>query len=234
MARDKLEILVVEDEEAIRRGLCDVLVYHGYAPTAVEDGESGLRQGRSAQYALVLLDIMLPGINGFDVCRELREIRPTLPVLMLTARGSEDDILAGFRAGADDYVTKPFSIAELMARIEALLRRSGQLQRENIDPFPFGDWSILPGELRATRDDACVDLTPRELSILGLFFKEAGRIVSRRTLLAEVWGSPDPDALETRSVDMQIAKLRKKLGVGARRGTWIETVRGAGYRYSGH
>ena len=127
MAEPKAAILVVEDELAIQRGLCDVLAFHGYQPTGVGTGEEGLRQGRSGQFELVILDIMLPGINGFDVCEQLRAELPRLPILMLTARGAEDDVLRGFRSGSDDYVTKPFSISELLARVEALLRRSGKL-----------------------------------------------------------------------------------------------------------
>jgi len=233
MSDGKLEILVVEDEEPIRRGLCDVLAFHGYRPTAAEDGETGLRQSLRHGYALLVLDIMLPGMDGFEVCRELRNERRSLPVLMLTARGSEEDVLAGFRAGADDYVTKPFSVAELMARVEALLRRSGALPRDGEQAFRFGDWQIDPTNLRATCGEEPIDLTPRELAVISLFHKESGRIVSRRSLLSEVWGSPDPDAIETRSVDMQIAKLRKKLRAGSGADGFIETVRGVGYRYVG-
>jgi len=231
MSQSKLEILVVEDEPAIRTGLCDVLAYHGYAPIGVADGEAGLRRASCGAFVLLLLDVMLPGLSGFDVCRAVREARPALPILMLTARGSESDVLTGFRAGADDYVTKPFSVAELMARIEALLRRAGRLPRAGAEAFAFGDWKVDPASLQACRDREHVELTPRELSILLLLLRERGRIVSRRTLLAEVWGSPNPAAIETRSVDMQIAKLRKKLGVGTDPGSWIETIRGAGYRY---
>ena len=121
----KLPILVVEDEAAIRSGLCDVLAYHGHAPDGVESGEDGLRRALATPYALVLLDVMLPGKSGFEVCRELRAARPAQAILMLTARGSEADVLEGFRCGADDYLTKPFSVAELVARVEALLRRAG-------------------------------------------------------------------------------------------------------------
>lgn len=225
----KARILVVEDEEAIRRGLCDVLAYHGHAPTEAEDGERGLELAIGGGFALVLLDIMLPGRSGFDVCRALREQGESVPVLMLTARGSEDDVLEGFRCGADDYVTKPFSVAELSARVEAILRRSGGLREAASSVFAFGPWQVDPGNLRATADAAKADLTAREVEILRLFVREEGRIVSRRMLLAEIWQARDPERLETRTVDMQIAKLRKKLG-GAD-ASLLETVRGAGYRY---
>ncbi len=141
-------ILVVEDEEAIRGGLADVLVYHGYAPTAVETGEEGLELGLGGRFALVILDLMLPGIHGLEVCRRLRDRLPVLPILMLTAKGSEDDVVRGLRAGADDYVTKPFSIRELVARVEALLRRSGGLRA--VESFAFGPWEIDSNGLAAT------------------------------------------------------------------------------------
>jgi two-component system response regulator RegX3 len=228
----KARILVVEDEEAIRRGLCDVLAYHGHAPIAAEDGERGLELATSGDFALLLLDLMLPGLSGFDVCRELRERGHDIPVLMLTARGSEEDVLEGFRCGADDYVTKPFSVAELTARVEAILRRSGGLRKDEAHaPFDFGPWKIDPSNLRAEVGDTRVDLTTRELEILELFLRERDRIVSRRMLLAEVWRAPDPDRLETRTVDMQIAKLRKKLDGEST--SLLETVRGAGYRFGG-
>src|SRR5215510_14380858 len=137
----KTAVLVVEDEESIRGGLCDVLAFRGYAPEGVERGDEGLRRGLSREHALVLLDVMLPGLSGFDVCRELRSALPQLPILMLTARGAESDVLDGFRAGADDYVTKPFSVAELVARVEALLRRAGgRAREEDPTPFAFGTW----------------------------------------------------------------------------------------------
>jgi len=119
-------ILVIEDEGAILRGLCDVLAFHGHEPEGVDRGDLGLEAAtaQGSDFALVLLDVMLPGMNGFDVCEKIREARPSLPILMLTARGAEEDVLRGFRCGADDYVTKPFSVAELVARVEALLRRT--------------------------------------------------------------------------------------------------------------
>jgi DNA-binding response OmpR family regulator len=230
MANSKTAILVVEDELAIQRGLCDVLAFHGYQPTGVETGEEGLRCGRSGQYELVILDIMLPGMNGFDVCEQLRAELPRLPILMLTARGAEDDVLRGFRCGSDDYVTKPFSISELLARVEALLRRAGKLDRPCEEVFEMGEWRVDAAERLARCGEAAVELSRREVEILALLARERGRIVSRRTLLAEVWGFDAPERIETRTVDMHIAKLRKKLAEGRE---LIETVRGEGYRFSG-
>jgi two-component system response regulator RegX3 len=227
---EKLAILVVEDEEAIRRGVCDVLAYHGFAPEGVDRGDEGLRRALANQHALAILDVMLPGKNGFDVCRELRAGLPQLPILMLTARGAEPDVLEGFRAGADDYVTKPFSVAELVARVQALLRRSGARREAPAAPFGIGPWQVDPATRLARNGDAEVELTPREHELLALFAAEPGRILGRRRLLREVWGFSQPDRIETRTVDMHIAKLRRKLGDDALR---IETVRGEGYRYSG-
>jgi len=232
-AAPRVPVLVVEDEESIRAGLCDVLSFHGYEAEGAERGDEGLRLALGNRFALVILDIMLPGMNGFDVCEKLREAQPRIPILMLTARGSEDDVLRGFRCGADDYLTKPFSLAELLARVEALLRRTAApdspREPEAPEHFDFGGWKVDPQELVAHRGDARVDLTRRDVEILSLFRLEAGRIVSRRRLLHEIWGYPQPERVETRTVDMHIAKLRKKLEASS----LIETVRGEGYRFSG-
>jgi two-component system response regulator RegX3 len=225
----KRAILVVEDEPAICSGVCDVLAYHGHAPTGVASGEDGLRHALDGRFALVLLDVMLPGIDGFAICRELRAKRPDQAILMLTARGAEADVLEGFRCGADDYVTKPFSVAELMARVEALLRRTGAAAESPREPFVFAGWQIDPAARTATRRRTTVELTGRELALLALFAAERGRIVSRRRLLADVWGMRNTAQIETRTVDVHLAKLRKKIDAHAA----IETVRGEGYRYGG-
>jgi two-component system response regulator RegX3 len=226
----KAPILVVEDEPAIRTGVCDVLAYRGHAPDGVSSGEDGLRRALERPYALVVLDVMLPGTSGFDVCRALRAERPAQAILLLTARGSEEDILEGFRCGADDYVTKPFSVAELVARVEALLRRSGALAPADAPPFAFGAWHVDPGARTAVCDGAAVDLSAREVQLLALFVRERGRIVSRRRLLGEVWGLRHVDGIQTRTVDVHIAKLRRKIGGDE---APIETVRGEGYRFVG-
>ncbi len=221
-------ILVVEDERPIREGVCDILAYHGHQPLGVETGDDGLREALTGRHALVVLDVMLPGMSGFDVCKRLRDDSPAQAILMLTARGGEDDILEGFRCGADDYVTKPFSVAQLVARVEALLRRCGSEAPVPEEPFSFGAWQIDPTARAATRSGATAILTAREVALLALLHGERGRIVSRRRLLIEVWGMPSGADVQTRTVDMHIAKLRKKLSDEA-----IETVRGEGYRYAG-
>jgi DNA-binding response OmpR family regulator len=224
-------ILVIEDESAIRAGVCDALELHGHAADGVDSGEEGLRRALAAPFALVLLDVMLPGMSGFEVCRALRAERPEQAIVLLTARGAEADVLEGFRCGADDYVTKPFSVAELMARVAALLRRSGATAQTVEAPFAFGAWRVDPEGRRAVCDAAVVALSARELALLALFARERGRIVSRRRLLAEVWGMRHVEAIHTRTVDVHIAKLRKKIEAGRRAA--IETVRGEGYRFGG-
>jgi two-component system response regulator RegX3 len=226
----KLAILVVEDESVIATGLCDVLAFRGYAPSSAATGDDGLRRALAGSFALVLLDVMLPGLSGFDVCRELRAKRPEQAILMLTARGAESDVLEGFRAGADDYVTKPFSIAELMARVEALLRRSGRLAPAE-RPFELGGWRVDPATRTANAGARAVELSQREIDMLALFARDRGRIVSRRTLLLEVWGMSHVDHVQTRTVDVHVGKLRKKLGM-SETGP-LETVRGEGYRFLG-
>jgi len=227
---EKIRILIVEDEENIREGISDVLAYHGYDPSAVATGDEGLEQAMSGDFAVVILDVMLPGLNGFDICRQVRESLPRQSILMLTAKGSEDDVIEGFRYGADDYVTKPFSIRELVARIEALLRRSGELDRAR-EVFKFGRWEIDRANLRARADEITREITAREVDLLSVLLREKGRIVSRRSLLQEIWGMSNADEVQTRTVDMHIAKLRKKIdGEGE---SIIETVRGAGYRFNG-
>lgn len=222
----KLPILVVEDERAIRVGLCDVLAFRGYAPTGVETGPDGLSEALTGRYALVLLDVMLPGMDGFSVCRELRARRPGQAILMLTARGAEGDVLEGFRAGCDDYVSKPFSLAQLLARVDALLRRSHAAPPATLR---LGPLTVEGDALRAVAGGRAVDLSRRDVEVLS-FLAEAGeRPVSREELLKRVWGYQKVDAVETRAVDMHVVKLRKKLAVLGEE-ELVETVRGAGYR----
>lgn len=226
-------ILVVEDEEPIRQGLLDVLVFHGFAAEGAASGEAGLAAVASRPPDLVILDVMMPGLDGLEICRRLRVAHADLPILMLTAKGAEEDVVAGFNAGADDYVCKPFSLRELMVRVEAILRRSGRSPQSA--PFDLGGVRLDPGNLRLSADGAApVDLTRRECHMLLHLHRHRDRIVSRREFLAEVWGYSEPD-LETRTVDIHLQRLRRKLeAVSPRLGkTLIETVRGSGYRLRG-
>ena len=208
----KAAILVVEDEAAIRGGLCDLLAFHGYQAIGVATGEDGLQHALREDYAIILLDVMLPEMSGFDVCRQLRAKRPGQAILMLTARGAEEDVLEGFRCGADDYVTKPFSVSELAARVAALA--AARRARSPIRPANHSSSRSGPStRARAPRSPVptTIALSAREVDLLALFARERGRIVSRRRLLTDVWGMRHPDDIYTRTVDVHIAKLRKKI-----------------------
>jgi DNA-binding response OmpR family regulator len=217
-------VLVVEDEASILRGLSDVLRFRGYTVLTAEDGNDGLRLALAERLDLIVLDVMLPGQSGYVVCERLRRAGCETPVLMLTAKGDEDDVVRGFEAGANDYVTKPFGVRELLARMDALLRRPGS---EPAGAFRCGPLEIDPERAEAHDGALRATLSPREVRILRLLCREPGRIVSRRTLLRDAWDMNNADQVETRTVDVHIAKLRKKLGA---HGELIETVRGQGYR----
>ncbi|MFZ5892570.1 MAG: response regulator transcription factor [Myxococcota bacterium] len=217
-------ILVVEDEPSIRQGLLDVLIFRGYRADFAVDGKQALQRAAQQDFDLVLLDVMLPELDGFGVCRALRERGAALPILMLTAKNAEDDVLRGFEAGADDYVTKPFSIRQLLARVQALLKRS---RKPTDESFRFGPLEVQPEHGLLRGDAGEVELSQKEVEILRVLAEEPGRIVSRRVLLRDVWGMHNVDQVETRTVDVHIGKLRKKLGA---HGELLETVRGQGYR----
>ena len=222
-----LPILVVEDEDAIRQGLCDVLVFNGYAAEGIPDGSDGCQSALSGGYDLIILDVMLPGMDGFSICREIRRRRPTQPVLILTARGSEDDLVTGFSAGADDYVSKPFSLRELMVRVEALLRRSGRAPGDEQIRYAGVRFDGL--NLTATFRERTAPLTRREMDIIAYLLRHRERIVSKGELLTDVWHYKDPD-VETRTVDIHMLKLRKKIAALTDGSGLIQTVRGEGYR----
>ena len=227
MPSPKAQILVVEDDPAILNGLLDVLVFNGYAATGEKDGRRGLATARRMAFDLVILDVMLPSMDGFTVCRELRAAKPRQPVLMLTAKGAEEDIVTGFQAGADDYVSKPFSLRELMVRIEALLRRSGKLAGE--EEIVWKDVVFRGKTLEVHYDGEVGELTRREMDIVAYLFHHQDRIVSKKELLTEVWHYADAD-IETRTVDIHMLKLRKKIATLTGDIPFIQTVRGQGYR----
>jgi DNA-binding response OmpR family regulator len=223
----KARILVIEDDPALRRGLADVLVFNGYEVQAVGDGQEGLQTALGQPADLVLLDLMLPSLDGLSVCREIRRRRPNQPVVMLTAKGAEDDIVAGFQAGADDYIPKPFSLRELLVRVEAVLRRAGK----NLgDREVVWNGILFDGRnLRAEYGGRAVELTRREMDIIVYLQRHSARIVSKRELLTEVWQYADA-GIETRTVDIHVLKLRKKMAELAGDAPLIDTVRGEGYR----
>ena len=225
----KKRLLVVEDEEAIRTGLVDVFVFHGYEVDATGDGRDGLERALGQRYDLVLLDVMLPSMNGFDVCEAIRERDRRLPVIMLTAKVSDEDIVSGLRLGADDYVGKPFGVQELVLRVEAVLRRAAPatvIEQLPIDDNATIDCANLAGEI----DGSAVRFTRREIEILQYLHAHAGRAVTREELLVGVWGYPPDLDIETRTVDIHVAKIRRKIERDAQQPRRLLTVRGAGYR----
>jgi len=222
-------IVVVEDEDAIRRGVVDMLTIAGYETYEAADGEAGLLEAQRAGVSLVLLDLLLPKMNGFEVLEELRRTRQALPVIILTARGSEDDRIRGLRSGADDYVMKPFSARELLARVEAVLRRSPE-RPQPVLRISMGSTYVDCGRREICgKDNERVALSEMEADILQRLASMSGRCVSREELLSAVWGIRD-GAVETRAIDMHITRLRQKLRSHSdAEGDWIVTVRGKGY-----
>jgi two-component system, OmpR family, alkaline phosphatase synthesis response regulator PhoP len=221
-------VLVVEDDQPIRRGIVDALAFAGYKALEAPDGEAGLSAAIGAEIDLVLLDVLMPRKDGFAVLEELRRIRPSLPVIMLTARGAEEDRVRGLRTGADDYVIKPFSVKELLARVEAVLRRSAER--------PGGVASItiagrtIDFERREVRlpSGKRAELSDREAAILQYLSANPARAIARSELLARVWGL-DPRGIHTRTVDMHIARLRELLEDDPAEPEVILTVRSKGY-----
>lgn len=226
----KARIVVVEDEPAIRRGLVDALRITGYDVAEAGDGMAGLREAQSGGVDLVLLDLMLPKKDGFEVLSELRRVCPTRPVIILTAKGGEDDRVRGLKMGADDYVVKPFSARELVARVEAVLRRTMK-EAVEVTVVKFGRASIdlQRREVRWSVDNRC-DLSETEAALLKYLIANRERAVSREELLGRVWGIGTA-GLETRAVDMHVARLRAKLKdpSGAETPEPIVTVRAHGY-----
>jgi DNA-binding response OmpR family regulator len=230
----KRRVLVVEDDQAMGVALRDGLSYEGYDVLLATTGPEGLRLARQCRPEVMLLDVMLPGISGLDLCKRLRTEGSTVPIVMLTARGQEIDKVLGLRLGADDYVTKPFSFLELLARLEAVTRRAGRdagERADGTDTFSFGSVCVDFAHHDARRAGARIDLTPREFRLLAFFVQHRGEVVTRDQLLAAVWGySAIPF---TRTVDVHIAKLRKKVEDNPEDPHHILTVHGMGYKFAG-
>jgi DNA-binding response OmpR family regulator len=223
------KILVIEDDISILRGLKDNLEFEGYAVLTETNGEKGMRLALEKNPDLILLDIMLPGMNGYEICRKLKIEKPEVPVIMITARGTEIDNLSGLDIGADDYVTKPFSIPELMARIRAVLRRTSS-DIVIPDEYCFGNIKLDFKKLRAFRDNQEIKLSSKEFSIMEYFIRHEGEAVHRNDLLNEVWGY---EALPTtRTIDNFILDLRKKIEDNPSKPKYIESVRDVGYRFN--
>ncbi len=227
MKKPKANILIVEDDPAILHGLLDVLVFNGYQPEGCADGGEGLEKGLHNRFDLILLDVMLPTMDGFSICRQIRKKKPDQPIIMLTAKGAEPDIVTGFKAGADDYISKPFSLRELMVRIEAVLRRSGKNLGD--DQLTIGEIFFDGNNLNAVNGETKIELTRREMDIIVYLHRHSSRIVSKKELLLKVWNYSDAD-IETRTVDIHIQKLRKKIASLIGETPFLLTIRGEGYR----
>ena len=226
----KIRLLIVEDEEAIRAGLMDVFVYHGYDVDFAADGPEGLAKALSGRFDLILLDVMLPGLDGFEICNRIRAQDRDQPVIMLTAKGADEDIIQGLSLGADDYVAKPFSVAQLVLRVQAVLRRSGIGAERDATIRLGADVEVDCRNLVGQRNGEALSFTRREVELLQYLQMNSKRPASRDELLAKVWGYARNLDIETRTVDIHVAKLRRKIEPDPAQPQYLVTVRGAGYR----
>jgi len=223
-----ITILVIEDDPAVRRGVVDVLEYAGYRTLEAGDGHLGMELALKANYRLLLLDLVMPGPSGFDILQAIKRKRPGQAVIILSARGEENDRVRGLTTGADDYVVKPFSMKELLARVDAVLRRTCERAAPSDErPVPGGTADFKERVVRF-EDGRKEDLSEREADLLRYLIDSQGRIVSREEILRHLWGL-DPDRTETRTIDMHVMHLRTKLGDKDQR--LIATVRGKGYQF---
>ena len=222
-------ILIIEDEIAIAEGLIDLCELNGYNVKHCADGESGLSEALTGKYGLILLDLMLPGIDGFTVCDKIRETDRSIPIIILSAKNSDDDIINGLKFGADDYIPKPFSVPMLLARIEAVLRRSRQ-SAENEGKLIAGNLKVDFREYRGTRGTKELAFTRKEIEILEFLWSRRDTAVPRAELLRKVWGYENAESVDTRTVDIHITKLRKKIEDDPSHPKLLVTFRGEGYQ----
>lgn len=249
-----MKVLVAEDDPYTRKALVEILASDGYEVEAVSDGVAAWNAFRNGGADLACLDVMMPGLSGYDVCRKIRDSGSTIPVLFVSAKSEEIDTVLGLELGADDYIAKPFGARELSARIRAILRRATasddpearamakNLTAQNRDngqgidpeaitasgPFDFGPWHVVPSELRAHRSDVVVDLSPREICLMFQLVRNKGKVVSRTSFFQSCWGWDS--APQSRTLDQHIAVLRKKIESDPKIPLLIETVQGIGYR----
>lgn len=230
-----MKILVAEDDENIRQGLISLLQREGYDPVGARDGREALRLFDSLIPDFVCLDIMMPGLDGYEVCRQIRQKSPGVPIIFISAKSEEIDRVLGLELGADDFIVKPFGVHEVVARIRAVTRRclaarTGAAHNElATEPFRMDDLDVFPAELRARRADAAIDLSLRETKMLQLLYRHAGKVVTRDMFFDACWGRDYmPDS---RTLDQHVAQLRKRIERDPKNPRIIATVHGAGYRY---
>ena len=221
-------ILIIEDDVSILRGLKDNLTFEGYQVHTSTDGQEGLKLAFEKHIDLLLLDLMLPGINGYEICRKLKKENPQLPIIMITARGSEMDTVAGLDVGADDYISKPFGIPELLARVRAVLRRSTK-DEEEIETYSFGNVSLDFKKFHAIVNNEQTELSSKEFAIMKYLIEHEQEVIHRHELLERVWGFEVTPT--TRTVDNYILELRKKMEEDPSNPKHIITIRGAGYKF---
>lgn len=228
--KESASILIVEDEDAIRVGLVDVLIYHGYQVDYAKEGVSGLEKALTGKYDLILLDVMLPNMDGFKICTKIREQDKAQPIIMLTAKSSDEDVVNGFTLGADDYVSKPFSVTQLILRIKAVLRRSipENIEQTFIQLDENRKIDLQNLSIQIGKDN--LPFTKREIEVLEYLLRNNQRPVAREELLSNVWGYSEELAIETRTVDIHIARIRRKIEKDPKNPQFLITIRGAGYR----
>jgi len=229
-ARATAKILIVEDEPNMVAGLRDNFEYEGYTVITARDGVEGLQRALDVSPDLVVLDVMMPRMSGLEVCKQLRAKRGSIPIIMLTARGQEVDKVVGLELGADDYVTKPFSIRELLARVKAVLRRTATLPKD-MDRHSFADVEVDLKRCRVLKSGKVIEVSSKEFELLKYFICHSGEILSRDRLLEEVWGYENYPT--TRTVDTHLVRLRQKLEPDPEQPQYFLTVHGTGYRFVG-
>lgn len=228
-----MKVLVAEDDDNIRSGLCEILEREGYLAHSARDGEEALALFDREAPDFVLLDIMMPKMNGYDVCRAIRRRNEQIPIIFISAKSEEVDRVLGLELGGDDYIMKPFGVREVIARIRAVTRRalSAHPVEGCASTFHMGDLEVVPGELRACRGDQVLDLSLRDVKLLALFHANKGRVLDRNTLLDEAWG--EDYFPNSRALDQHISQLRKRIELDPKNPVIIRTVHRAGYRYEG-
>lgn len=224
-----MKVLIAEDDRHTREGLAEVLRSEGYDVVAAGDGITALRLFHEMSPDFVCLDIMMPAASGYEVCKSIRQESADLPIIFISAKAEEIDCLVGFEVGADDFIIKPFSIREVVARVRAVSRRCYAQQESPPESFTLDDLHIAPAELRARRGDNVLDLSPRDVTLLRLLYENAGKVLDRSTLFREAWGE---DYLpNSRTLDQHISQLRKRIELDSKNPRIVKTVHGVGYRY---
>ncbi|HIE96636.1 MAG TPA: response regulator transcription factor [Fuerstia sp.] len=224
-----MKVLVAEDDQFTRNGLVEVLEIEGYQVVAAADGTEAIQQFRDQQPDFVCLDIMMPSRSGYEACSAIRAASPDVPIIFISAKAEEVDRLVGFEVGADDFIAKPFSVREVVARVRAVARRCCAAKPDVPAEFSMGDLLILPGELRAKRGDNVIDLSPRDVKILQLLHDNPGKALDRNVIFNHAWG--EDYFPNSRTLDQHVSQLRKRVEVDPKEPNLVRTVHGVGYRY---